>query len=380
MHNPQDTIIIIGTGWAGYTLAQEFRKLDASAPLLILTANDGQNYYKPELSNALTKQKTVAMLTLHDAIYMADKLNAAIHTNTKVTRIDTVLKQVYTADQCFSYKKLVLACGGEPISLAIGKTLAVNSLYDYKIFMDALVGKKDIAILGSGLIGCEFANDLINVGYNVHVIAPVNYPFENLIAAEIGITLREALRKKGVQWYLQKFPTAINSLGEKYQVILSDESMFEVDVVLSAIGLRPNVKLAETSAIKIGRGILVNEYLETSAHDVYALGDCAEVNGSVLQFIAPILHCAKALAKTLAGNEFPVKYPAMPIILKTPACPIVFLPPPPSCKGGWQIQGQDDNLKALFYDSQHCLRGFALANYAIKEQLSLAKEIDLSAY
>ena len=133
--------------------------------------------------------------------------------------------------------------------------------------------------------------------------------------------------------------------------------------------MNPRLALAKAAHLDTGRGILVNYYLETSKPHIYALGDCAEVNGLVLLFIAPILQCSKALAKTLNGERTLVQYPAMPISLKTPACPIVICPPPPNITGAWITEGKYPNLKARFVDDQGKMQGFALSGQAVKERL-----------
>ena len=108
---------------------------------------------------------------------------------------------------------------------------------------------------------------------------------------------------------------------------LSDHRVLSVDAVLSSVGLRPRTGLAERAGIAVKRGIVVDRYLATNAPDVYALGDCAEVEGLVLPFVMPIMHAARALAKTLCGEPTRLTYPAMPIVVKTTAYPVVVAPP-----------------------------------------------------
>ncbi|MBP6355469.1 MAG: FAD-dependent oxidoreductase, partial [Nitrosomonas sp.] len=147
------------------------------------------------------------------------------------------------------------------------------------------------------------------------------------------------------------------------------------DIVLSAVGLRPRTQLAEAAGIQINRGILVNRLLQTQCLNIYALGDCAEVEGKILPFVMPITHAARALAATLAGNPTPVVYPAMPVMVKTPACPTVVSPPDLGAIGEWQVETDEDGVKALFKDEAGNLLGFALLGVATKEKNNLTPQL-----
>ncbi len=115
--------------------------------------------------------------------------------------------------------------------------------------------------------------------------------------------------------------------------------------------------------------------LETSATAVYALGDCAEVEGHVLVYVAPLMAAARALGQTLAGKPTPVVYPAMPVTIKTPVCPVVVNPPPAGEEGNWQIEQEDNNVVAEFRGSGGDLLGFALTGEGIKQKMRLQKEL-----
>jgi len=145
--------------------------------------------------------------------------------------------------------------------------------------------------------------------------------------------------------------------------------------VVSAVGVRPSTALAKASGIATNRGVLTNRLLETNAPNVYAMGDCAEVNGHVLVYVAPLMAAARALGKTLAGEPTEVSYPAMPVTIKTPACPVVVAPPAMGAEGEWQIEADGNNVKAQFRDSSGALLGFALTGDATREKMALQKEL-----
>jgi rubredoxin-NAD+ reductase len=158
-------------------------------------------------------------------------------------------------------------------------------------------------------------------------------------------------------------------------VALDNGQEIIADVVLSAVGLKPRTELARKAGLKINRGIAVDRMLATSAPDVYALGDCAEVEGLVLPFVMPIMHAARALAATLAGKPTAVAYPAMPVLVKTPACPTIISPPASGAAGQWQIEQTSDSVKSLFVDASGKLLGFALNGAATAERAKLAPQL-----
>jgi rubredoxin-NAD+ reductase len=378
-----DPIIVIGSGFAGYTLAREFRKLDTTSSLIIITADDGCSYPKPMLSNALTKGKTAEQLSLASAEAMAKTLNATIMTNCLVKHIDPENKAITIADAPpITYTQLVLALGASPIRIpldgdAASDVLSINTLTDYSAFRQQLLTAKHVAIMGPGLIGCEFANDLINAEIAVTVIGPSTLPMDGLLPDPIASELKTTLSKAGVKWHLESTITAVNHLAQGYQLTLSNSEQLQADVVISAIGLRPNTGLADEMDIKINRGIITDEYLQTSQPNIYALGDCAEVSGHNLLFIAPILAASKALANTLSGQTTAVKYPAMPVAIKTPLYPLIVASPTYMASGNWQFETAPSGfgIKGLFTSKDESLLGFVLSGDMVSEKQALTKQL-----
>lgn len=373
-------IVIIGTGLAGYQLAREFRKYDQTTSLVLITKSEGHFYPKPQLSTALTQKKTSETLATSTAQAMEKQLNARVLTHTTVKSINTNTNQIQIDDQEMIYQKLILACGADVINPnlsgnAANDVISINHLEDYAVFEKTIHNKKNFTLLGAGLIGCEFANDLSNQGFEVHVIDPARSPLSLLIPEEIGALLREALQKNGVHFHFDCIAQSINKKNQDYELSLSNGENITTELVISAIGLRPHLSLAKQAGIETRRGVIVNAYLETNCENIYALGDCAEVEGHVLPYIAPILNAARSLAKTLAGERTAVDYPAMPIVIKTPAHPIAVCPPPKDMKGHWQIEKIGNDAKALFYNEENKLLGFVLTNNAVKERMALAAQL-----
>lgn len=373
-------LLIIGTGLAGYTVAREFRKLDTATPLQIITSDDGRFYSKPVLSNALAQKKSAEQIALSSAADMARQLHATINPHAHVTALD-VAAHVVTADgETFSYSRLVLAVGADPIRLplagdAAADVLSVNNLADYARFRAALDGRRRVTILGAGLIGCEFANDLRSIAVEVDVIDLAPQPLGRLLPPQAGRYFRAALAQAGVRFHLGTSVQQVARASAGVRVTLATGAELDADVVLSAIGLRPQTALAQAAGIQVNRGIVTDTFLQTSTADVYALGDCAEVAGHNLPFVMPIMQAARALAKTLSGTPTAVHYPVMPVVVKTPACPTVVAPPPPDVAGSWDEAVSPDAVRALYRDAEGKLRGFALLGAATKDKQVLAKDI-----
>lgn len=375
-------IIIIGTGMAAYTLAREFRKLDKQTPLKLITADDGNSYSKPMLSNAFLRKKDASSLVLASAEKMASDLNLTILTHTTVTKIIASENILETNKENQQYSHLVFATGANPIKIpmagdAANEILSINNLSDYSNFRKVINNKKHIAILGPGLIGCEFANDLSNAGYDVTVIGPGKLPLENLIPEETGLALKDSLSKLGVKWKLESLAKEVSKNKNNYTLKFEDGSTLNADVVLSAVGLRPATTLAEAAELKINRGIVVNRNLQCSVKNIYAIGDCMEIDEMVFPFIMPIMHCARALAATLTGETTPVNFPAMPVTVKTPAYDLITCPPHPKLKGDWKLDVQSDNngIKSCYYDKKDSLLGFTLSGEKTSEKQALVKNL-----
>jgi rubredoxin-NAD+ reductase len=160
-------------------------------------------------------------------------------------------------------------------------------------------------------------------------------------------------------------------------VVLSDGNTVAADLVLSAVGLSPRTDLAVQAGLAVNRGVVVNRELATSAPHVYALGDCAEVQGWVLPYVMPLMAQSRALAATLAGQPTAVSYPAMPVVVKTPAWPTVVCPPAPGGDGQWVVDASDDALAARFVSSAQPaqLLGFVLQGKAVSQRQALAAQV-----
>ncbi len=380
-----EPIVVAGSGLAGYTLVRELRRLDASTPIVVVTRDDGAVYSKPMLSNALAAGRTAATLATADATGAAAQFGATVLAGQAIESIDAAARTLHLASgDRIAYRALVLALGADPIRVPLegdgaADVLTVNDLGDYARFRDAIETARDVTILGAGLIGCEFANDLLLSGRSVRVVEPAAWPLARLVPQAVGEAFAQRLRDAGVELLLGEAATSVMRRREGFsgfQVRLSGGASVDTDVVLSAIGLRPRTALAAAAGLRTNRGIVVDRSLRTSDPAIHALGDCAEVDGLVLPFVMPLMHAARALARTLSGDETRLRYPAMPVVVKTPAAPLTVAPASADASGTWKcIDGPDGSVEASFVDGEGKLLGFALLGGTPATRQALARRL-----
>ena len=372
-------ILIIGSGLGGYTLARELRKLLPASPLRMITADGGEFYAKPKLSNGFALGEDAEALISKPAADMEASLKMAVDVRTSVTSIDCTARKVEADGRDLPWSALVLALGASQRRLAFtgdaeDEVMTVNSLDDYRHFRRRVADLNEVVLIGSGLIGCEFANDLLNAGRRVQLVAPDDWPLQTLVPEEIGRRLQRELGALGAVWHLGTTVASIDRDEGKLSFGLANGERIVADAVLSAAGLVPNTALALEAGIECGSGLITDAKLATSAEGVYALGDCAEIDGLVQPYVMPIMHSARALAATLADTPTAVRFPVMPVIVKTPAFPVSAVVPP-KIEGLWEVSGDDSGMKALFRTSEGKLKGFAVAGAANAEKRALAEEL-----
>ena len=376
----QSAIVIIGSGLAGYTVVREIRKLDKTVPITLVTKEPGYFYSKPMLSTALASKKEAAQLISTPADGMATQLEMTILSECEVSSINSNTQTIQTSKGTVPYGKLVMALGADQIRLplqgnAANEVITVNDLEDYARFRTAINGKKKVAILGAGLIGCEFANDLVLGGYAVDVIDLAPQALGRLLPEAAALELQSKLSAAGVNWHLATTVQAIDRQGDFLKVTLANGNTITCDVFLSAVGLKPRLDLAKAAGINTGAGIQVNRELETNIKNIFAIGDCAEVDGLVLPYVMPIMQAARALAPTLIGQATAVTYPAMPVMVKTPAFPTIVSPPAKGAQGNWTTIPVEGGLEAHYESADGKLLGFALMGTATAQRGALTKEL-----
>jgi len=375
-----DYTVIVGAGISAWSVAEEIRRSDAQTPVLMVSACEGLSYPKPSLSTALAQGKSVDDLVDTDGFSKAEALNIDIRTETRVIKIDAAKKRLTTAKGGIQYNKLILALGAHQRELPVSGNAAdsvirVNDLAAYRKFRNKLEDHvKHVTILGAGLIGCEFAEDLIASGYQVSVIDLAGQPMSALLPEKTATKLLQSLENKGVKWL---FNTSLDSLeqgGERLRAVLSDGMAIETDLVLSAAGLVANTRLANKAGLAVNQGVIVDRQMKTSQTDVYALGDCAEVEGEVFAYIEPIRRQASVIAANLRTENSSFE-PRPPLVrVKTPSCPLTICPPEKRQAFEVDIKA-DESGERIDYLVNHELVGFVLSGDSSKQGGELYKQI-----
>ncbi|WP_228704194.1 FAD-dependent oxidoreductase [Acinetobacter gyllenbergii] len=367
-----EPVVIIGSGHAGYQLASALRAKSADLSITVFTADDGALYSKPALSNALALGKDGDSLVRESVLSWEQRLNIRVYPHTKVTHIDRENKKLQTTIGNYPYGRLVLATGATPVVIPIDgdstATISVNDLADYRRFRQQLLDKQHVTILGDGLIGCEFANDLAAYGIKVTVVGLGKWAMERLIPEPLGHALQNALSELGVEWKLQNSIRSIHSANGHYQLTLQDGQSVETDLVLSAVGLRPNIALAQAAGLETARGICTGLDHRSSDPTIFALGDCAEVNGQWAPYINPITQALPALVNNLLGQSTAADLKSTPVLVKTPILPLSVLPAMGT--GEWRVEQHDGEFAAGFYNEQGRLTGFALLGRQLQHHRS----------
>lgn len=386
-------VVVIGAGLAGWTTVREFRKLDATTPVLLVTADSGDFYAKPSLSNALAQGKLPAQLVSTPADKMAAAQNVTLLPHTRVSAIDTAAKTITTPAGVQAYHQLVLATGAQPLRVSLdgdaaGQVLSVNSLQDFAAFHARLQPATErpgpqVLVMGAGLIGCEFANDLAQAGYRVRVVDPGARPLAALLPEAASAALQDALQALGVRFHWGTTVRAVHAAAGALTVSLANGEELTASCVLSAIGLRADTALAQAAGLQVDRAIVVDTRLQTSAEGVYALGDSAQyasaasalsAHGLALPYVMPIMAAARALAATLAGTPTELAFALMPVSVKTPALPLVVAPPPPGMPGQWHAAEP-----GLWHwrDDAGLQRGFVLAGAQTAQRMVQSRLVTL---
>lgn len=375
-------LTIIGSGMAGLGLLRQLRAQDPARPMTLITADSGDDYSKPLLSTGFAKRLPPQRLAARSALAVAEDLGAVVRTHTRVEAIDPVERTLTIGSETLPWSELVLATGAAPVRPfrvpdgVADRVFSVNDLDDYRAFhaaLEALGRPARVAIIGLGLVGCEFANDLAAGGHAVELVAPEPAPLPRLLPEPLGRALGEAFREAGMVLHTGRQLETLGTDGACVGLALDDGASLSADLVLVATGLRPRTALAESTGLTVSEaGIHTDRHLATSAPGIHALGDAACVDGINAMYVQPLLASARALARTLTGSPTAVTYGPWPVLVKTPLLPVVALPParPPS---RWRLEGEGGDLTALAEDEDGRLIGFALTGRCVRRKVELAR-------
>ncbi|WP_321284438.1 NADH:flavorubredoxin reductase NorW [uncultured Vibrio sp.] len=379
----QTPIVIIGSGFAAYQLVKTVRRMDAHIPIQIFTTEDGAEYNKPDLSHVFSRKQTASDLVIKSGDVFAKENNIELFANTKVEKVDVDTQQVTANGQVYPYGKLVFATGAKAFvppmnGDGVRDVLTLNSLQDYQAAETHISRAKRVLIIGGGLIGVEIAMDLANSGKNVTVIEPNTRLLANLIPEFIALPIERQLKQQGVQLALETSVVAVDRSECGSMATLSSERTVETDIVISAAGLCANTQLAKEAAIRVNKGIVVDSRLQTSTRNVFALGDCAEIQERMMPYLQPIVLSANVLGKQLLGQDAELVLPPMMVKVKTPSYPIQ-LAGTVNEVDNWEVSISAPGIVAKAKDDNGHLVGFVVTSEQVTQAFPLLRELSKSS-
>lgn len=357
-------LVIVGSGLAGYALLREFRRLDTSTPISLLTADDGAAYAKARLPGSMAEGRSAADLVVASAEQMAHRHGARVLPYTRVQAIDRGARILCSPHGEIPWQRLVLAVGAQALRPALRgsgaeRVLTVASLSDYAYFRSELAGRKHVTILGGAQWGCQFADDLARAGCQVTLLEPGQGLLPGLLPSLCARRLAQALEAAGVAVCLDDGARQVELAVGQLEVFTYQGEGFPADVVLAAQGSRPRVALAQEAGLPVGLGIQVDRQLRTPDPRIYALGECAEVAGRPLSLPADIEASAQVLAQVLVGRSATLTWQSRMRELHLHAIRVILCEPPPVA-GEWHETATARGVRALFMDTHGALRGFVL--------------------
>ena len=371
-------IIIIGSGFAARQLVKNLRKQDAEIPLTLIAADSMDEYNKPDLSHVISQMQRADELTRQSAGEFAEQYNLRLFPHTRITDIDADAHVIKSQDKQWQYEKLVLAIGATAFVPPVPGSelmLTLNSQQEYRACETQLHDAQRVLIVGGGLIGSELAMDFNRAGKAVTLIDNAASLLASLMPPEVSSRLQHRLTDMGVHLLLKSQLLGLEKTESGIRVTLDRERYIEVDAVIAATGLRPETALARRAGVTVNRGICVDSYLRTSNADIYALGDCAEINGQILPFLQPIQLSAMYLAKNLLGGNAPLKLPAMLVKIKTPELPLHLAGETQRGDLNWQIAAEADGMVAKGMNREGQLCAFVVSEDRMKEAFALLKSL-----
>ncbi|TCS39771.1 NAD(P)/FAD-dependent oxidoreductase [Reinekea marinisedimentorum] len=298
-------LLIIGFGMAAARLLNKLAELGYKSPIVVVSREKHLGYNRIQLTPWLSGERTDDELALVNEDVWST-LSIKTLPLTDVTRLDTHSNTAYLSNnETLHYSKAVIATGASPRMPALDyypqPAIRAFRTLDDGHYLRNLPEDSHIAVLGGGLLGLEAAWGLRQLGYQVSLIQVAGHVLNRQLNKPLAQLLEQTFTDAGIHLELNTQIEAIESVPVLSAIKLSNGKTLNANCLISAIGIKPSCKVALSSGIDCNFGILINNRMQTSAKDVFALGECAELDGHIFGLVAPAYEQAEVLARNLCG-------------------------------------------------------------------------------
>ncbi|MCQ4086966.1 nitrite reductase large subunit NirB [Saccharibacillus sp. JS10] len=301
-------LVVIGNGMAGINTLEQILKLSDQFEITVFGSEPYPNYNRIMLSYVLEGSKTLEDIVLNDWSWY-EQHGIHLYTGETVTSIDTQNKKIITySGITTAYDKLIIATGSNSLMLPIPGSeregvIGFRDIADCDEMLQTAKQYKTAAVIGGGLLGLEAAKGLVGLGMDVTVVHLMNDLMERQLDSQASAMLKTELERQGIKFAMGKSTACMQGDHRVRKLVFTDGEELDTDFVVMAVGISPNKQIAQSSGIETNRGILVDDWMRTSAPDVYAVGECAEHRGVCYGLVAPLFEQGNILAKQICGIE-----------------------------------------------------------------------------
>ena len=302
----KERLVLVGNGMAGVRTLEELLELAPDKyEITVFGAEPWPNYNRIMLSPVLAGEKQVDEIVLNDRDWYAER-GIELHTGDPVVQIDRINRRVVSASGVQApYDRLLLATGSHPFIIPVPGAdlpgvLGFRDIADVKAMQEAARKYRKAAVIGGGLLGLEAANGLMAQGMEVTVVHLMDILMERQLDPTAARMLQRSLEERGMRFLLETQTTAVLGEDRARGLRFADGSELEADLVVMAVGIRPNIDLAQQAGLYCERGVVVNDTLQTFDPRIYAVGECVQHRGATYGLVAPLFEQAKVAANHLA--------------------------------------------------------------------------------
>jgi nitrite reductase (NADH) large subunit len=302
----KEKLVLIGNGMAGMRTLEELLKLAPEKyDITVFGEEPYGNYNRIMLSPVLAGEKTINEIMINDLQWYEDN-NVTLHSGKKVTQIDRVKRQVIADDGTVEpYDRLLLATGSRPFMLPVPGAdlpgvISFRDIKDVDTMLETSKTHKKAVVIGGGLLGLEAANGLMLQGMDVTVVHISETLMNQQLDSAASDLMLEELKGKGLNFLMSHATESISGDNRVEKVHFKDGSEIDADLVVMAVGIRPNIELAQSAGIHCERGIVVDDTMQTFDPTIYAVGECVQHRSQTFGLVAPLFEQAKVCANHLA--------------------------------------------------------------------------------